>query len=244
MTSATSAKSSAVKPRVARAGVPMRRPEVTMGGRGSLGTALRLTVMPTSWSRSSACWPSSSDSRRSTRIRCTSVPPDRTFTPASRASAAVSRSARMRAPSTVRRWRSLNSWLAATLKETALAAITCSRGPPWKPGKTDEFSFFAKSFFARMMPPRGPPRVLWVVEVTTSACSTGLGCSPAATRPAKCAMSTHRYASTSSAIRRNSAKSSLRGYADQPAMITLGLCSLASFSTSAMSTRPVAGSTW
>ncbi len=121
------------------------------------------------------------------------MPPDSTFTPASRASGAVSRSARMRAPSMVRRWRSLNSSEAATLKETAFAAITCSSGPPWKPGKTAEFSFLANSLLrARMIPPRGPPRVLWVVEVTTSACGTGLGCSPAATRPAKCAMSTHR----------------------------------------------------
>ena len=40
------------------------------------------------------------------------------------------------------------------------------------------------------MPPRGPPSVLWVVVVTTSASGTGLGCSPAATSPAKCAMST------------------------------------------------------
>lgn len=173
------------------------------------------------------------------------MPPDRTFTPASRASAAVSRSARMRAPSTVRRWRSLNSSEAATLKETAFAAITCSSGPPWKPGKTAELSFLAKSVpRARMMPPRGPPSVLWVVEVTTSAYGTGLACSPAATRPAKWAMSTHRYAPTSSAIRRNSAKSSSRGYADQPAMITFGRCSLASRSTSAMSTRPDASSTW
>ena len=46
MISATSVNSSAPKPRVARAGVPMRRPEVTIGGRGSNGTALRLTVMP------------------------------------------------------------------------------------------------------------------------------------------------------------------------------------------------------
>lgn len=120
------------------------------------------------------------------------MPPERTFTPAARASGAVSRSARIRAPSTVRRWRSLKSSEAATLKETALAAITCSRGPPWKPGKTDEFSFFAKAFLARMIPPRGPPSVLWVVEVTTSACSTGFGWRPAATSPAKCAMSTHR----------------------------------------------------
>ena len=46
MMSATSAKSSSSKPRVASAGVPIRRPEVTIGGRGSNGTALRLTVMP------------------------------------------------------------------------------------------------------------------------------------------------------------------------------------------------------
>src|SRR5690625_105104 len=57
ITSATSANSSLPKPRVARAGVPMRSPEVTRGGRGSLGTALRLTVIPTSCRRSSACWP-------------------------------------------------------------------------------------------------------------------------------------------------------------------------------------------
>ena len=44
----------------------------------------------------------------------------------------------------------------------------------------------------RITPPRGPPSVLCVVVVTTSACGTGLGCSPAATRPAKCAMSTMR----------------------------------------------------
>jgi len=31
---------------VARAGVPMRRPEASIGGRGSKGTALRLTVDP------------------------------------------------------------------------------------------------------------------------------------------------------------------------------------------------------
>ena len=45
MTSATSAKAASPKPRVASAGVPMRSPEVTIGGRGSNGTALRLTVM-------------------------------------------------------------------------------------------------------------------------------------------------------------------------------------------------------
>ena len=40
------------------------------------------------------------------------------------------------------------------------------------------------------MPPRGPRSVLWVVVVTKSACGTGLGCTPPATRPAMWAMST------------------------------------------------------
>ena len=35
--------------------MPTRRPLVTIGGRGSNGTALRLTVMPMSCRRSSAC---------------------------------------------------------------------------------------------------------------------------------------------------------------------------------------------
>ena len=53
-----------------------------------------------------------------------------------------------------------------------------------------------------------------------------------------------KVAPTSSAISRNSAKSSWRGYADQPAMMTDGLCSRASERTSSMSTRPVSGTTW
>ena len=39
------------------------------------------------------------------------------------------------------------------------------------------------------MPPRGPRSVLCVVVVTKSECGTGLGCTPAATSPAMCAMS-------------------------------------------------------
>jgi hypothetical protein len=46
------------------------------------------------------------------------------------------------------------------------------------------------------MPPRGPRSVLCVVVVTTSAYGTGDGCSPAATSPAMCAMSTMKYAPT------------------------------------------------
>ena len=81
-----------------------------------------------------------------------------------------------------------------------------------------------------MKPERGPPMVLCTVDEVTCAWGTGFGCRPAATRPAKCAMSTQRIAPTSSAIARNAAKSSWRGYADQPAMMTFGLCSSA-FST-------------
>src|SRR4029078_6847625 len=39
----------------------------------------------------------------------------------------------------------------------------------------------------RTIPARGPASVLWVGDVTTSQCSTGLGWSPAATSPAECA---------------------------------------------------------
>ena len=51
------------------------------------------------------------------------------------------------------------------------------------------------------------------MEDTTSAYGTGLGCSPAATRPAKCAISTQNLAPTSSAIPFMALKSSIRGSA-------------------------------
>ena len=238
----TSWKSSACSPRVASAGDPTRRPLETMGGRGSNGTALRLTVIPMSASRSSACFPSSSDSRRSTTTRCTSVPPVRTLTPwpAPRSSSPTAW-----APVIVRRWRSRKVSVAASLSATALPAITCSSGPPCWPGNTAELSFFAMaSSLARIMPPRAPPIVLWMVVVTTWECGTGLGWRSAATSPAKWAMSVSRIAPTSSAISRNSGKSSWRGYADQPAMISLGRCSAASRTTSSMSTRPSSRRTW
>ena len=82
----------------------------------------------------------------------------------------------------------------------ALAAMTCIRGPPWIPGNACESMAFAYFSLQRINPPRGPRRVLWVVVVTKSACATGLGCTPAATRPAMCAMSASRYAPTSRAI--------------------------------------------
>ena len=38
--------------------------------------------------------------------------------------------------STVRRWSSRKASPAASLKATALPAMTCISGPPWMPGKT------------------------------------------------------------------------------------------------------------
>ncbi len=84
-------------------------------------------------------------------------------------------------------------------------------GPPCIPGKTARSSAVACSSRQRTKPERGPASVLWVVDVTKSACSIGFGCSPAATRPEKCAMSHMSNAPTSSAIRLNSHVSTVRG---------------------------------
>ena len=51
--------------------------------------------------------------------------------------------------------------------------MTCINGPPWLPGNTAELSFLAStSSRARIIPERGPRKVLCVVVVTTSANGT------------------------------------------------------------------------
>ena len=102
--------------------------------------------------------------------------------------------ARTRAFSTVRRWSSRNSSVAARRRAIALAAMTCISGPPWMPGKTARSTAVASSGEAKMSPPRGPRSVLWVVVVTRSAWGNGDGWTPAATSPAMWAMSTRRRA--------------------------------------------------
>src|SRR3954447_26831694 len=72
------------------------------------------------------------------------------------------------------------------------------------------------------MPPRPPPIVLWIVVVTTSAYGTGLGCRSAATRPAKCAISTISSAPTSSAISRKRARPSWHGEAGEVELARVG----------------------
>ena len=110
----------------------------------------------------------------------------------------------------MRRWYSLKLGWSASWNATAFAAITCSRGPPWMPGKICELRTFACASRVRMSPPRGPRSVLCVVVVTISACGTGFGWSPAATRPAMWAMSTTNAAPTSRAISANRSKSAAR----------------------------------
>ncbi len=59
-------------------------------------------------------------------------------------------------------WYSLNSGCIASLKQTALAAIMCSKGPPCIPGNTAAFNFFSNSglALASISPLRGPRKVL------------------------------------------------------------------------------------
>ena len=205
MSRATSVISRAPMPRVVRAGVPTRTPEVVIGFSGSHGIMFLFTVMPAFPSASSAIFPVSFFGRRSTSMRWLSVPPETRRRPAP-----FSPSASTCAFSTMRRWYSLNSGCSASWKATALAAMTCSSGPPWMPGKICELRVFAYCSRQRIMPPRGPRSVLWVVVVTISAYGTGLGWSPAATSPAMWAMSTTRAAPTSFAISANSANRSVR----------------------------------
>ena len=206
MMAPTSRSSAGPMPRVVSAAVPMRTPEVTVGGRSSKGTPFLFTVMPARSSRSSPSLPVRGVAERSTSTRWLSVPPVTRATPF-----AMSTSAMAAQLSTVRCWRSRNSGVRHWPNAMALPAITCISGPPCSPGNTARSMALANSSSHMMNPARGPPRVLCMVEVTTCAIPTGLGCAPPATRPEIWAMSTIRRAPTSSAISRNAGKSSVRG---------------------------------
>ena len=87
-----------------------------------------------------------------------------------------------------------NPGSAASFRQTALAAMMCISGPPWMPGNVERSRSLAYFSRQRINPPRGPRSVLCVVVETKSAYGTGLGCTPAAIRPAMCAMSTNSSA--------------------------------------------------
>ena len=190
-------------------------PEVWNALRLSNGTMFLFTVMSAATKAFSATLPVKSGYllRKSTNMEWLSVPPLTMSKPRF-----ISSSAKTLAFFCTCLAHSLNSGCNASLKATALAAITCSNGPPWIPGKTALLSswliFFtspfgvfnpqglSKSLPIRMIPPRGPLSVLWVVEVTIWAYFTGFSNSPAAIKPAGCAMSTMNMAPTLSAISR------------------------------------------
>ena len=151
--------------------------------------AFLLQVMFASSSRFSMALPVTPVPLRSTSIRWFSVVPDTMLIP------------RFRRPSqsalaffTMFFWYSLYSGCSASFKQTALVATTCISGPPWIPGNTAllKLNFFAISALHIIIPPLGPLSVLWVVVVVTCAYGMGLGCTPAATRPAIWAISTIR----------------------------------------------------
>ena len=160
--------------------------------------AVRRSASPRAGAPRRPC-PVQSVARRSSWSRCVSVPPVSTSSPP-----AISSSASASAFARTWRWYSRNASVAAIRKQVAFAAITCCSGPPCIPGKTARSIACACSSRQRTKPARGPASVLCVVEVTKSQSLTGFGCSPAATSPAKCAMSHQSSAPTSSAIARNS----------------------------------------
>ena len=206
---------SSLRPRVVIAGVPKRRPLVWKAERESNGTMFLLVVISAATSAFSATLPVSSGYlvRRSTNIEWLSVPSEMILYPLSINALAIAA-----ALSWTCFWYSLNSGVSASPKATALAAITCSSGPPCVPGKTAESSNadiiftsplgvvlphgLGKSLPIKITPPRGPRRVLWVVDVTICACLTGFSKRPAAIRPAGWAISTMKRAPISSATLR------------------------------------------
>mmetsp|Transcript_13903 Transcript_13903/g.29703 ORF Transcript_13903/g.29703 Transcript_13903/m.29703 type:complete len:213 (+) Transcript_13903:446-1084(+) len=138
--STTCSKSFSVKPRVVRAGVPMRTPPGTRA-ETSPGTVFLLAAMCTSSSTRSTRDPSTPLGRRSTSTRWLSVPPETSLKPfLSRASAIA-----LLFFSTCT-WYSLNSGVAACFSATARPAMVWLWGPPWRPGKTEKLILSSMSY--------------------------------------------------------------------------------------------------
>ena len=179
ISSATSTIRSSFAPRVVIAAVPRRIPEVWNAERVSNGTIFLFTVISAATRAFSATLPVSSGNlvRKSSNIEWLSVPPETMpyprFTSSSASTAAFFFTC-------VAYSFQLGSRISPNA--TALAAITCSNGPPWFPGNTAEsrscdiffttpFGVFfphglSKSSPIIITPPRGPRSVLCVVVVT------------------------------------------------------------------------------
>ena len=171
---------------MASAGVPMRRPEASIGGRGSKGTALRLTVMPISCRRSSACLPLSSGSQLA-QVDEHQVHVGAAGQHARRRGPAPAAASRRRAPGRRRPCGAGARRRARSRRSAARPPWRRSRAPAARPagrGRRPSRSSWRSSSLHRIIPARGPPSVLWVVVVTTSAPnSSGLGCRPGGDQP-------------------------------------------------------------
>ena len=139
------------------------------GAAGRTGWRSCSARCPTSSQAASASAPVIPIGRRSTSARCESVPPrdDAQALLGERRRPAPGPCARCGARS--RRTRAAM----ASCSATAFAAMQCSSGPPCIIGNTALSMAFACSARHRMIAPRGPRRVLCVVNVTTSAYGTG-----------------------------------------------------------------------
>ena len=197
MSSAISFIMSSLAPRVVMAAVPSRMPLVWNALRESKGTMFLLTVMSAATRAFSATLPVSSGylERRSTSMEWLSVPPLTMSKPLATSSLASTDALVFTCVAY-----SFHDGSRFSPKPTALAAMTCSSGPPCVPGNTAELRSmliiftspflvvsphgFSKSLPISMIPPRGPRSVLWVVDVTMCAYLTGLSSSPAAISPA------------------------------------------------------------
>src|SRR5699024_709849 len=177
--SATSFISSSLNPRVVTAAVPTRTPLVTNGLSLSNGIVFLFVVIPTSSNASSATLPVNPNLETSRSNKWLSEPLDTIRIPPS-----DNASLKAFVFATICFTYVLKSSDNASLKAVAFAAITCINGPPCTPGNTLLSIALAYSSLQIISPPRGPLNVLCVVVVTKSLYGTGLGCKPAATKPA------------------------------------------------------------
>ena len=111
------------------------------------------------------------------------------------------------------------------------------------PGKTERAISGQYFSFAIIIAPRGHLSVLCVVVVTISQYGIGFSRAPPAMSHAIWAISAIRIDPLSSAIFLNRFQSREREYAENHAIISFGLCSLASCSTISMSMSSVTLST-